>query len=220
MARLMLDVSTSLDGFVAGPNRTLEQPLGEGGERLHEWAFRLASFRERHGLSGGETGPDDDVAAESLRSTGAVIMGRRMFSGGEGPWADDPNSDGWWGDDPPFRVPVFVLTHHAREPVVKRGGTSFTFVTGGIEAAVEQAGAAAGGKNVLLAGGASVAQQALEAGLLDELLIHVAPVLLGGGVRLFENLGAAPIRLEPTKVIESPFVTHLGFRVGKEPARL
>jgi len=216
MARLTLDISMSLDGFIAGPNQTLEQPLGEGGEGLHEWAFRLASWREPHGLSGGETNvADDEVVAETLQATGAVVMGRRMFSGGKGPWADDPNTDAWWGDNPPFHVPVFVLTHHPRETVIKEGGTSFTFVTDGIEAALEQARAAAGDQDVSLAGGADVAQQYLNAGLLDELQIHVAPVFLGGGVRLFDRLGPDPIELEATRVIESPTVTHLRYRVVK-----
>ena len=216
MARLTLDISMSLDGFIAGPNQTLEQPLGEGGEGLHEWAFRLASWREPHGLSGGETNvADDEVVAETIQATGAVVMGRRMFSGGKGPWADDPNTDAWWGDNPPFHVPVFVLTHHPRETVIKEGGTSFTFVTDGIEAALEQARAAAGDQDVSLAGGADVAQQYLNAGLLDELQIHVAPVFLGGGVRLFDRLGPDPIELEATRVIESPTVTHLRYRVVK-----
>jgi dihydrofolate reductase len=212
MTRLFCDISVSLDGFVAGPNQTLEQPLGEGGEKLHEWAFGLASFRERHGLEGGETNADSEVVEETLRATGAVVMGRRMFSGGEGPWQDDPNADGWWGDDPPFRVPVFVLTQHARETAIKQGGTSFTFVTDGIKSALDQARAAAGTKDVLVAGGASVVQQYLEAGLLDELQIHLAPVLLGEGVRLFDRL--APAELEATRVIASPAVTHLTFRTG------
>ena len=216
MARLTLDISMSLDGFIAGPNQTLEQPLGEGGEGLHEWAFRLASWREPHGLSGGETNvADDEVVAETLQATGAVVMGRRMFSGGKGPWADDPNTDAWWGDNPPFHVPVFVLTHHPRETVIKEGGTSFTFVTDGIESALEQARAAAGDQDVSLAGGADVVQQYLNAGLLDELQIHVAPVFLGGGVRLFDRLGPDPIELEATRVIESPTVTHLRYRVVK-----
>ena len=216
MARLTLDISMSLDGFIAGPNQTLEQPLGEGGEGLHEWAFRLASWREPHGLSGGETNvADDEVVAETLQATGAVVMGRRMFSGGKGPWADDPNADAWWGDNPPFHVPVFVLTHHPRETVIKEGGTSFTFVTDGIEAALEQARAAAGDQDVSLAGGADVVQQYLNAGLLDDLQIHLAPVFLGGGVRLFDMLGPDPIELEATRVIESPTVTHLRYRVVK-----
>jgi dihydrofolate reductase len=215
MTRLTLDLSMSLDGFVAGPDQTLEEPLGKGGDLLHEWAVRSVSWREAHGLSGGESNADAEVVEESLQATGAVVMGRRMFSGGAGPWADDPNADAWWGDDPPFHVPVFVLTHHAREPVVKQGGTSFTFVTDGIEAALEQARAAAGDKDVALAGGADVAQQYLKAGLLDEMQIHVVPVLLGGGVRLFDDLGSAPIELEATRAIVSPSVTHLRYRFAK-----
>lgn len=215
MARLTLDISMSLDCFVAGPNQTLEQPLGEGGDRLHEWAFATAIFRETHGLSSGETNVDNEVVEEALGSVGATVMGRRMFSGGEGPWEDDPNADAWWGDDPPFHHPVFILTHHAREPVTKQGGTTFTFVTDGIEAALEQARAAAGDKDVAVGGGANVAQQYLNAGLLDELQLHVVPVMLGDGVRLFENhLANAPGDLERTRVIESPTgVTHLKYRV-------
>jgi dihydrofolate reductase len=215
MTKLTLDITISLDGFVAGPNQTLEQPLGAGGERLHEWAFGLVNFRERHGLSGGTTGPDNDLVAESLAATGAVVMGRRMFSGGAGPWSDDPNADGWWGDEPPFRVPVFVLTHHARKPLVKQGGTTFTFVTDGIESALEQARAAAEDTDVAVAGGATLVQQYLKAGLLDEMQIHVAPVLLGDGVRLFDDLGTTPVELESTRVIHSPGVTHLKYRVAK-----
>jgi dihydrofolate reductase len=214
MGKVVLDISTSLDGFVAGPNPSLEHPLGEGGELLHEWVIGLASWRERHGLTGGEASADSDMLAESLAATGAVVMGRRMFSGGEGPWEDDPNADGWWGDDPPFRVPVFVLTHHTREPVSKQGGTTFTFVTDGVESAVEQARAAAGDKDVAVGGGASVAQQILNAGLLDEAQIHVVPVLLGSGTRLLENLEPG-IELERTRVLDSPGATHLRYRVVK-----
>jgi dihydrofolate reductase len=215
MEKVILDISMSLDGFVAGPNQTLDEPLGEGGERLHEWAFGLKSFRERHGLPGGDANVDSDVLEESVRATGATVMGRRMFSGGRGPWEDDPNADAWWGDDPPFHHPVFVLTHHAREPVAKQGGTTFTFVTEGIEAALERARAAAGEADVAIGGGANVAQQYLRAGLLDELQIHVVPVLLGDGVRLFEHHVADPPRgLECTRVIESPTgVAHLRYRV-------
>jgi dihydrofolate reductase len=216
MARVICDISTSLDGFIAGPNQTLEQPLGEGGEELHEWAYGLASFRERHGMDGGETGADDKVVKESLAAQGAVVMGRRMFSGGAGPWEDDPNADGWWGDDPPFRVPVFILTHHAREPVTKQGGTTFTFVTDGIEAALEQARAAAGDRDVLVAGGADAIQQSFRAGLLDELQIHLVPVLLGDGVRLLDNLGATQAGLELDRVVDSPAVTHLSYRVVRD----
>jgi dihydrofolate reductase len=216
MAKLRLDISMSLDAFIAGPNQTLAQPLGEGGEGLHEWAVALQSWRERHGLSGGETSPDSEVVEETLRNTGATVMGRRMFSGGEGAWEDDPNADAWWGDDPPFHHPVFILTHHPRETVTKQGGTTFTFVTGGIEAAFEQARAAAGDKDVAVAGGADVVQQYLKAGLLDELQLHVVPVLLGDGVRLFEDhLGTDQVELECARVIQSPAVTHLRYRVVK-----
>jgi dihydrofolate reductase len=142
-------------------------------------------------------------------------MGRRMFSGGERPWEDDPNADGWWGDDPPFHHPVFVLTHHPRETVAKQGGTTFTFVTEGIESALEQAKDAAGDRDVQVGGGADVAQQYLRAGLLDELQIHVVPLLLGGGVRLFEDLGPGRPELEITGVVESPAVTHLTYRVKR-----
>jgi dihydrofolate reductase len=212
MTKLRLDITMSLDGFVAGPNQTLEHPLGEGGERLHEWAFAAVSWREQHGLSGGEANVDSDVVQESLDATGAVVMGRRMYSGGEGPWVDDPNADGWWGDDPPFHVPVFVLTHHARETLVMKGGTSFIFVTDGIESALAQAREVAGDKDVLAAGGATIAQQYLAVGLLDELQIHVVPLLLGDGVRLFDHVDPT-VDLELTRVIESPSVTHLRYRV-------
>jgi dihydrofolate reductase len=216
MSKLTLDISMSLDGFIAGPNQTLDEPLGKGGEQLHKWAFAAKSFREVHGLAGGETNLDSDVGEESLRNTGATVMGRRMFSGGQGPWEDDPNADAWWGDDPPFHHPVFILTHHAREPVTKQGGTTFTFVTDGIESALEQARAAARGKDVAVGGGANVAQQYLKAGLLDELQIHLVPVLLGDGVRLFESdLGRERREVECTRVIESPAVTHLKYRVVK-----
>jgi dihydrofolate reductase len=213
MAKLILDISMSLDGFIAGPNQTLEEPLGKGGQQLHQWGFGTRTWRETHGLSGGETNVDSEVVAESVRNTGATVMGRRMFSGGEGPWEDDPNADSWWGDDPPFHHPVFVLTHHAREPVTKQGGTTFTFVTDGIESALEQARTAAGDQDVRLGGGASVAQQYLRAGLLDELRIHLVPVLLGRGVRLFaSDPEGEPRELECTRVIESPAVTHFTYR--------
>ena len=213
MPRFFLDISMSLDGFVAGPNPTLEEPLGAGGERLHDWVLRLASWREMHGLEGGETGPDDELVRAMRERVGAEIMGRRMFSGGEGPWEDDPNADAWWGDNPPFHHPVFVLTHHPRETVVKEGGTTFYFVDDGIESALEQGRAAAEDQDVVLGGGASVAQQYLRAGLLDELHIHVAPILLGGGVSLFGELGTDAPGLKLTKVVESPFVTHLSYEV-------
>jgi dihydrofolate reductase len=213
MGRLTLDISMSLDGFIAGPDPRPDAPLGTGGERLHEWALVLESWRARHGLAGGETNADSDVVEESLRSTGATVMGRRMFSGGHGPWEDDPNAGGWWGEDPPFHHPVFVLTHHAREPVAMQGGTTFTFVTDGSESALEQARAVAGDRNVAVGGGADVAQQYLRAGLLDELQVHVVPVLLGDGVRLFDrHMDGAPAGLRCTRVIASPTgVAHLRY---------
>jgi len=202
----------SLDGYVAGPNASLDDPLGEGGEQLHEWIVGLDAWRERHGLDGGERGADNDVVEESLARTGAVIMGRKMYSGGEGSWEDDPNAGGWWGDEPPFRVPVFVLTHHARETETKEQ-TTIAFVTDGIEAALERAREAAGERDVLVAGGANVAQEYLAAGLADEVHIHLAPVLLGGGVRLFDGLRPTLPALELERTIASPAVTHLRYRV-------
>jgi dihydrofolate reductase len=215
MGKVVFDISTSLDGFVAGPNPSLEDPLGQGGERLHEWVVGLASWRESHGLSGGEQNAESEMVAEGLASTGAVVMGRRMFSGGSGPWEDDPKANGWWGEEPPFRNPVFVLTHHEREPLVL-GETTFTFVTDGVESAVEQARAAAGDKNVLVAGGAAAAQQALSAGLLDELQIHVVPVLLGAGTRLFEGGVGQEAQLERDRVVDSSAATHLRYRVARK----
>lgn len=208
---ITLDITTSLDGYVAGLHPTLEAPLGEGGMILHEWLFAAASWRSRHGGEGGEAGPDSEVYEETVSATGAQIMGRRMFSGGSGPWEDDPNGDGWWGDEPPFGFPVFVLTHHEREPLVL-GTTTFTFVTEGIEQALSLARAAAGDRNVGIAGGASTAQQFLAAGLVDELQLHVAPVLLGGGLHLFDGVG--PFELEPLRVLDSPRASHLRYRVN------
>jgi dihydrofolate reductase len=207
-----VDISMSLDGFVAGRDPRLEAPLGDGGEQLHEWVFGLASWRMAHGLEGGTAGRDDELIEESVARAGAVVMGRGMFGGGDGAWGDEP-WEGWWGDDPPFHKPVFVLTSHAREPLIMQGGTTFTFVTDGIESAVEQARAAAGERDVLVAGGASVVQQCLSAGLLDEIQIHLVPVLLRDGVRLFDQLGDAQIQLEPDRVLDSPGVTHLRWRV-------
>ena len=211
MGKLRFQISMSLDGFVAGPNQSEENPLGEGGMRLHEWVFGLAAWRKRHAQDGGAVNASTKVIEESVENIGATVMGRNMF-GGEGPWGDDP-WDGWWGDDPPFHTPVFVVTHHAREPLAKEGGTTFTFVTDGVESALEQARDAAGGKDVALGGGANVAQQYLKAGLIDELQIHVVPILLGDGARLFDNLEGADVALETTRAVEAPGVTHITYRV-------
>ena len=208
------EISMSLDGYVAGPNADLENPLGLNGENLHEWAIALESWRKEHGHVGGETNPSTPVMDAALARTGAHVMGRRMYSGGAGPWADDPKAKGWWGDEPPFHKPVFVVTHHEREPLTL-GETTFTFVTDGVESALEQAGDAAGDKDVMISGGAAVGQQALAAGKVDDLLIHVAPVFLGGGVRLFDNLGAEPPQLELKGAIDAPGVTHVTYRVVK-----
>ncbi len=210
MTRVFADISISLDGFVAGPDPSLEDPLGVGGMQLHEWAFRLEAWRRPHGLEGGETGPESELVERTLAATGAVVMGRRMFSGGSGGWDDDPNANGWWGDEPPFHAPVFVVTHHAREPLELQG-TTFTFVTEGVEAAVERARAAAGGRDVSVAGGASVVRGCLGLGLLDELQVHVAPVLLGAGTPLFA--GVEPGRLELLETVAAPEATHLRYRV-------
>jgi dihydrofolate reductase len=210
MTMLTCDITMSLDGFVAGPDPSLSQPLGAGGDRLHQWAYDLESWREPHGLPGGTAGNRDaEVMAEAVARAGATIMGRRMFGGGDGPW--DESWQGWWGDEPPFHHPVFVLTHHPRGPLVMGGGTTFTFVTEGIEPALEQARAAAGGRDVAVGGGAETIQQYLRAGLLDELQVHVAPILLGGGTRLFDGVG--PADLEITRTVESPAVTHIRYRV-------
>ncbi|HEV3000858.1 MAG TPA: dihydrofolate reductase family protein [Solirubrobacteraceae bacterium] len=209
MSKVTCQMSISLDGFAAGPHQSVEHPLGEGGERLHEWALATEAWRAPHGRPGGERNADSEVVAEDVEGVGAYVMGRRMFGGGDGPW--DEAWTGWWGDEPPFHAPVFVLTHHPREPLRMQGGTTFTFVTEGIEAALEQARAAAGGGRVAIAGGASTVQQYLAAGLLDELHLHVVPVLLGGGTRLLENVGDPT--LEPVKVVASPRVTHVKYRV-------
>jgi dihydrofolate reductase len=215
MSILKFNITVSLDGYVAGPNQSVENPLGEGGEHLHDWLFKLKTFRAIHGnASGGETGTNDDVLREAFENIGATIMGRNMFGGGHDPWGKQPWK-GWWGDNPPFHHSVFVLTHHAREPLRMRGGTIFFFVTEGIESALSQARSAANGKDVALGGGANVAQQYLVAGLIDELEIHVVPLFLGGGARLFDNVDCRKVRLEPIRMIAGPGVAHHKYRVLK-----
>lgn len=212
MAKVRFEVSMSVDGFIAGPNPSEEHPLGEGGMQLHDWAFKLAVWRKPHGREGGEVNASSKVLEESLDNIGATVMGRNMFGGGPGPWGADP-WDGWWGEDPPFHTPVFVLTHHEREPLEKQGGTTFTFVAEGIESALKLAKQAAGSKDVALSGGANVVQQYLAASLVDELQLNVVPVLLGSGTRLFDNVAGADVTLEPVSVVEAPDVTHLKYRV-------
>jgi dihydrofolate reductase len=209
MSEVKVHISISADGYVAGPDQSLENPLGVGGERLHDWVVALRAWREPHGLDGGEVNASNQVLEESLANVGAEIMGRGKFGGGPGPWSDE--WQGWWGDEPPFHMPVFVLTHHEREPLAL-ADTTFTFVTDGIEAALDRARDVAGGKDVLLGGGASVINQYLAAGLVDELELHVVPLVLGGGARLFDGVGAG-LQLEQLRAIEAPGVTHLTYRV-------
>jgi dihydrofolate reductase len=211
MPRLRFTISMSLDGYVAGPRQSVKDPLGIGGEQLHEWVFPLAAWRAPHGLPGGEVNESTPVLEESLRGIGATIMGRNMFGGHPGPWDSREPWQGWWGRNPPFHHPVFVLTHHPRPPLELEGGTTFTFVTGGIEEALQGARRAAGGGDVALAGGARAAQQYLAAGLVDEMNLHVVPVLLGGGERLFEHVGTDLHGLELVRTVAAPKVTHLKF---------
>jgi dihydrofolate reductase len=211
VSKVRSNISVSLDGYAAGPNQSPEEPLGEGGEGLHDWVVALKAWREPHGREGGEVNASTPVVEETQANVGAVLMGRNMFGGGPGPWGDD-DWKGWWGDDPPFHVPVFVLTHHAREPVEMEGGTTFNFVTDGIESALDQAKEAAGSGDVAIGGGANVIQQYLAAGLLDELEIHVVPLLLGGGERLLDNVGDG-VELEQARIVEAPGVAHLKYRV-------
>ena len=201
----------SLDGFVAGPNQSLENPVGEGGLRLHEWIFNTASWHRMLGESGGVDDDDSKVLDEVTGRAGAYIMGRNMFSPGRGPW--DLEWKGWWAEDPPYHVPVFVLTHHPRDPLPMLGGTTFYFVTEGTASALEQARKAAGDRNVEIAGGASTIRQYIKAGSLDELYLHIVPIVLGRGERLLEDVGD-PL-LEPIKVVASPKVTHIKYRIRK-----
>ncbi len=195
MSIVTCGIAVSADGFVAGPDQSLENPLGVGGKRLHRWQFEQA---EQH-----------VVEQEALVSAGAYVMGRNMFAPGRGPW--DEAWEGWWGEDPPYHAPVFVLTHYARAPLTMKGGTTFTFVTEGFDAALAQARAAAGERTVAIAGGASTVNQALAAGVVDELWLHIAPEVLGGGERLFDGVGA--LQLEPVSCRQTDLVTHVRYRV-------
>jgi dihydrofolate reductase len=211
VSKLRLRISMSLDGFVAGPSQSLENPLGIGGMRLHEWAFPLEVWRAAHGLEDGEVNESTSVVEESLVNVGATVMGRNMFGGHPGPWDAAKPWNGWWDVNPPFHHPVFVLTHYAREPLQLEGGTTFTFVTDGIESALSKARHAAAGKDVSLAGGARAAQEYLSAGLVDEMEINLVPMLLGGGERLFDRVGDNLHGLKLVRTVASPKVTHLKF---------
>jgi dihydrofolate reductase len=214
LSKLKLSMSMSLDGFVAGPEQSTENPLGVGGEQLHQWLVPLRVFRETHGEEGGEVNASSAVVEQWFENVGATVMGRNMFGGGPGPWPAEP-WNGWWGDDPPFHHPVFVLTHHPRQPLELRGGTTFHFVTDGIDVALDRARESAGGKDVSLGGGADAARQYLAAGLLDEMVISVVPLALGRGERLFDGLGDAAIELTQVSAVEAPGVTHVRYRVRK-----
>lgn len=213
VAKVKCQISVSADGFVAGPNQGEEHPLGEGGEALHDWVVKLAAWRESHGREGGEVNASSEIFEAATADTGAVIMGRNMFGPVRGPWAE-PLWNGWWGDEPPFRVPVFVLTHYEREPLTL-GETTFHFVTEGIERAVELAREAAGDGHVSVGGGGETIQETIRAGLLDELLVNQVPVILGGGVRLFDGIPPS-VKLEQTKVVDAPGVAHLFYSLSYE----
>src|SRR5919107_2630861 len=202
MSKVRVQISVSADGYAAGPNETDDNPLGDGGEHLHEWMVALESWRKPHGMEGGETNASTQIIEEAQANIGAEIMGRGKFGpSARGPWGDDPWR-GWWGEAPPFHMPVFVLTHHERDPLTL-SDTTFTFVIAGIESALEQARKAAHGKDVVLGGGADSINQYLAAGLVDELELHVAPVLLGAGSRLFEGVGPE-LKLEQLRAVEAP----------------
>jgi dihydrofolate reductase len=213
MSKVRADISISLDGYVAGPNQTMEEPLGEGGERLHDWVLRLKSWRKGAGLDGGEEGGVDDAVFREVTATvGAEIMGRGKFGPpSRGPWSDDDPWQGWWGDAPPFHKPVFVVTHHPRPPLTL-SDTTFTFVTDGIRRALELAREAVGERDVFIGGGAQIINEFLAAGLLDELDLHLSPIVLGGGERLFAGVGP-DVKLEQVRVIEGAGVTHVKYRV-------
>jgi dihydrofolate reductase len=213
MSKVRAHISVSADGYVAGPNQSEEKPLGEGGEQLHDWVVALQAWREGHGREGGEENASTPIVEEEKANVGAGIMGRGMFGPPDGgPWGDDP-WPGWWGEDPPFHHPVFVLTHHEREPLTL-SDTTFTFVTGGVDAALAQAQEAAGGKDVFISGGAEIINQFLAAGAVDELELHVVPILLGSGSRLLDGVGP-DLKLEQLRAVEAPGVAHLKYRVVK-----
>jgi dihydrofolate reductase len=215
MSKVRTHISISLDGFVAGPNQSDENPLGEGGEGLHDWVVELKAWREGHGKDGGEENASTAIVEEEKANVGAEIMGRGMFGPpGGGPWGDDP-WQGWWGEDPPFHMPVFVVTHHEREHLTL-SDTTFTFVTDGIESALDQAREAAGGKDVFIGGGAQIINEYLAAGLVNELELHVVPILLGQGRHLFDHLAREPVELERTRMLEGEDgVAHLRYRVRR-----
>jgi len=213
MAKVRVHMMISLDGYTAGPNQSRDRPFGDGTDNFLDWIFKLRAFREMQGLEGGETGPSDDVMRETAANLGATVMGRNMFGGGPGAWSESKPWDGWWGEDPPYHTPVFVITHYARPPLPMEGGTVFNFVTEGIEAALERGKEAAGDRDVRIGGGANTVNQYLRAGMVDEIELHVVPVLIGAGERLFVDLGDNRPRLELIRTVAASDVTHLKYRV-------
>jgi dihydrofolate reductase len=200
--------SISLDGYGAGPDQDLDNPLGVGGLALHEWAFATRTFRKMFGHDGGTTGIDDEFAVRGFDNIGAWILGRNMFGPVRGPWPDD-SWKGWWGDNPPYHVPVFVLTRHPRAPIAMEGGTTFHFVTDGIDAALERAVEAAGERDIRLGGGVATIRQYLEAGLVDEMHVAVSPILLGSGEPLFAGLDLPKLGYRCSRHVPTPNATHV-----------
>ncbi|MGE3984430.1 MAG: dihydrofolate reductase family protein [Dehalococcoidia bacterium] len=214
MTKVRFQVATTLDGYMAAPDQTREKPFGEGMDGLHDWMFKQRFIRETHGWGeGGEEGPSNDVMRDAQSNIGAVIMGRKMFGPVRGGWETEPDWTGWWGDNPPFHTPVFVLTHYERETVTLKGNNSFIFVTDGIESALEQARAVCPpDQDILISGGASAINQYLKAGLVDEFWLHIVPFTRGEG----ENpLAGVQVRLEQVRAVEGDGVTHLKYRVPK-----
>jgi dihydrofolate reductase len=214
MGKVRFHMAMSIDGFTSGLNQRLDKPFGDNTDALNAWVFRLRSFQEMSGRAGGATGPSDDVVRERMSNMGAVVMGRHMFGGGHGPWPE-PEWNGWWGDEPPFHCPVFVLTHYAREPQPMLGGTTFYFVTEGIDEALDRARAVAGERDVVVGGGATAVRQYLRAGAIDEFEIHLVPTFVGAGQRPFDAAVLAGLRLEQIRVVEAPDVTHIKYRIGR-----
>ena len=211
MGKVRFRISMSLDGYVAGPRQSVKDPIGVGGMRLHEWVFPLAAWRSMQGMEGGEVNESTRIVEESIANVGATVMGRNMFGGGPGPWSLETPWNGWWGDNPPYHHPVFVLTHHERPALALEGGTTFHFVTQGPEAALDAARRAGGARDVMVAGGAKAAQQYLTKGAVDEMDISLVPILLGAGERLFEGLDSDMHGLKLVRTIAAADVTHLKY---------
>jgi dihydrofolate reductase len=210
VSKVRLSFGLSVDGFGAGPNQNINNPVGDGGLALHEWAFATRTFRTMHGQDGGSTGIDDDFAKRGFTNVGAWILGRNMFGPVRGPWLDD-SWKGWWGESPPYHVPVFVLTHFPRESIVMQGGSTFHFVAGGIVEALERAREAAAGQDVRIGGGVATIRQYLQANLIDEMHLVVSPVLLGAGEALFPGIDTAKLGFRCTEHVPLPTATHVIF---------